>query len=55
MEIDDAVWKAFSKEAERQGASTDQLAQHAVFYLAADRDGGRLVQRIAKDLGDEEP
>jgi hypothetical protein len=47
---DDAVWEAFSAEAERQGVSTDQLLQHAVLYFAADLDAGRLTQRILDDL-----
>ena len=55
IEIDDSVWKAFSKEAEQQGVSTNQLAQHAVLYFAADRDAGRLAQRIVEDLGNREP
>lgn len=50
VEIDDPVWEAFSEEAERQRVSTDQLAQHAVLYFAADRDAGRLAQRIVEDL-----
>ena len=55
VEIEDGTWQAFSEEADRQGVSTDQLAQHAVFYFAADRDSGRLAQRIAEDLGSQEP
>lgn len=51
LDLDDATWEAFSREADRQGVSTDQLVEHAVLYFAADRDSGRLAQRIAKDLG----
>lgn len=54
IEIDGAIWEAFSREADRQGVSTDQLVQHAVLYFAADRDGGRLAQRIVEDLGNRE-
>ncbi|HEY5053714.1 MAG TPA: hypothetical protein VII45_09930 [Solirubrobacterales bacterium] len=54
IEIDDAVWDAFSDEADRQGVPTDQLLQHAALYFAADRDAGRLTQRIADDLGQPE-
>ncbi len=54
VEVEDEVWKAFSEEADRQGVSTDHLAQHAVFYFAADRDSGRLAGRIAEDLGTDE-
>lgn len=51
IEIDEPVWAAFSREADRQGVSADQLLQHAVLYFAADRDSGRLAQRITEDLG----
>ena len=50
MEVDDATWEAFSAEADRQEVSTDQLASHAVLYFAADRDGGRIAQRLAERL-----
>ncbi len=50
VDIDEASWNAFSVEAARQGVSTDQLAQHAVLYFAADRDRGRLAQRLATEL-----
>jgi hypothetical protein len=51
VEIEDGVWERFSAEADRQGVTSKQLAQHAVFYFAADRDSGRLARRIAEDLG----
>jgi hypothetical protein len=50
IEVDAPIWEAFSKEAEQQGVSTDQLLQHAVLYFAADRDAGRLAQRIVEGL-----
>jgi hypothetical protein len=50
IDIDDAVWKAFSREAKRQGVATNQLLQHAVIYFIADRDAGRVTQRIVDDL-----
>jgi hypothetical protein len=43
FEVDDAIWKEFSGEANRQGVSAQQLLQHAVLYFAADRDCGRLA------------
>lgn len=55
LDLDDAIWEAFSREADRQGVSTDQLVEHAVLYFAADRDSGRLAQRITKDLGGRVP
>ena len=54
IEIDGAIWEAFSREADRQGVSTSRLLQHAVLYFTADRDGGRLTQRIVEDLGNRE-
>ncbi len=54
ISIDAAVWDDFSKEADRQGVSTGQLIQHAALYFAADRDSGRLAQRIVSDLGNPE-
>jgi hypothetical protein len=45
-----ATWEEFEREAERQGVGTDQLAQHAVLYLVADWDSGRLVERILDRL-----
>lgn len=46
----EAGWAEFGREAERQGVSTDELAQHAVLYLVADWDNGRLVERILASL-----
>jgi hypothetical protein len=54
LEIDARIWGEFAEEAKRHGVSADQLLQHAVFYLLADRDTGRLTQRILEDLGREE-
>jgi hypothetical protein len=54
LTIDDAIWGEFTVEAERQGVSPDQLLQHAALYFLADRDTGRLTQRILEDLGREE-
>jgi hypothetical protein len=50
ISIDAATWDDFSKEADRQEVSTGQLVQHAALYFAADRDSGRLAQRIVSDL-----
>ena len=50
MEIDAATWDALSKEAARQQVSPEQLIRHAVLYFAADRDGGRVAQRLAEGL-----
>lgn len=54
IEIDDALWDTLAAEADRQGVSTDQLLQHAVLYFVADRDSGRVAERIAAGLDDRE-
>jgi hypothetical protein len=54
LEIDSAVWSDFKQEAERQGVPPQRLAQHAVLYFVADRDAGRITQRILDALADED-
>ena len=54
LTVEDAIWREFTLEAARQDVSPDQLLQHAVLYFLADRDTGRLTQRILEDLGREE-
>jgi hypothetical protein len=54
LTVEDAIWREFTLEAARQSVSPDQLLQHAVLYFLADRDTGRLTQRILEDLGREE-
>lgn len=50
LEVDGSAWVGFSREADRQKISTDRLLQHAALYYLADRDSGRLTQRIIEDL-----
>jgi hypothetical protein len=50
LELDAGLWREFEQEAERQGVSVEQLAEHAAFYFAAELDAGRLTQRILDDL-----
>jgi hypothetical protein len=50
MDIDVDLWTSFESEAETQGVSIQQLAEHAAFYLAAEIDAGRITQRILDDL-----
>lgn len=55
VEIGDAgLWRELEEEAERQGVSAEQLAEHAAFYFAAELDAGRVTQRILDDLGSGE-
>jgi hypothetical protein len=53
--VDDATWRCFEREAERQRVSSDELAQHAVLYFAAARSEGRLADDVAEGLGDVNP
>ncbi len=48
--MDSELWREFEEEAERQGVSVEQLAEHAAFYFAAELDAGRVTQRILDDL-----
>jgi hypothetical protein len=50
LDVDRVTWEAFSLEADRQGVSTDLLLQHAALFYLADRDSGRLTQKILDDL-----
>ena len=55
VEIGDAeLWAELEREAERQGVSAEQLAEHAAFYFAAELDAGRVTQRILDDLASGE-
>lgn len=54
VEIDDATWASFVREAERQSVSADQLAEHAAFYFAAERHSGRLARRVVDGLDESE-
>lgn len=49
LEIDAAVWGEFELEAGQQHVAPDRLAEHAVLYFIADRDAGRVTQRILDD------
>jgi hypothetical protein len=53
VSIDDVVWRSLEREADRQGVSVQQLAEHAALYFAADLDAGRITQRILDNLEDE--
>ena len=50
LELDAGLWREFEEEADRQGVSVEQLAEHAAFYFAAELDAGRVTQRILDDL-----
>jgi len=50
LEVEEELWGVFVEEAEKQGVSVEQLAEHAAFYLAAEVNAGRVTQRILEDL-----
>jgi hypothetical protein len=50
FEVGEDLWRNFEEEAAAQSVSVEQLAEHAVFYFAAELDAGRLTQRILDDL-----
>lgn len=54
LEVDGAAWEAFSLEADRQRVSTDRLMKHGALYYLADRDSGRLTQKILKDQEEQD-
>jgi hypothetical protein len=54
ISVDEELWRAFGQEADAQGVSTSQLAEHAALLYAADVDAGRITERILEDLGEGE-
>jgi hypothetical protein len=41
LTVDEELWSSLEREAERQGVSPTQLAEHAALYFAANWDAGR--------------
>jgi hypothetical protein len=52
LSIDDDLWSEFEAEAEGQGVTVGQLADHAALYFAAELNAGRITERILDELGD---
>jgi hypothetical protein len=50
LAIDDELWRSVEQEAESQGVSAQKLVTHAVLYVAAEVDAGRMTRRILEDL-----
>jgi hypothetical protein len=48
--FDDETWVALEAEAEEQGVTPEALAVHALLYLLADLDSGRLGDRLEQEL-----
>jgi hypothetical protein len=50
VELEGETWGELVAEAERQEVAPDRLLEHALLYLAADLDSGRITERILEDL-----
>jgi hypothetical protein len=50
LDVAEDLWQTFEAEAAAQGVTIDQLTEHAAFYFGAERDAGRLTERILNDL-----
>ena len=50
MAIDDELWRSVGQEAEHQGVTPQELVTHAVLYVAAEVDAGRVTRRILEDM-----
>ena len=50
MAFDDETWVALEAEAEEQGVTPEALAVHALLYLLADLDSGRVGDRLEQEL-----
>jgi hypothetical protein len=50
LDVEEDLWRAFEREADRQGVSVSQLASHAALYYAAELSSGRLTQGIGDKL-----
>ncbi len=50
--IDVTIWDELSQEAARQAVPPNELLQHAILYFLADRDVGRVAQRVLASLGE---
>jgi hypothetical protein len=53
LSIEGELWERLEAEAASQGVTPQQLLDHAVLYLAAEVDAGRITQRILEDLEEE--
>jgi hypothetical protein len=50
LSVDDELWSEFEAEADRQGVSVRQLAEHAALYFAAELNAGRITKQVLDDL-----
>jgi hypothetical protein len=52
--LDDDTWRAVSEEADRQNVSGETLLRHALLYLHADLESGRLPGHLDDALDEVE-
>jgi hypothetical protein len=50
LNLDAGLWRSLSTEALVQEVSAPQLLEHAVLYLAAEENAGRVTERILEDF-----
>jgi hypothetical protein len=48
--FDDETWDLLEAEAQEQGVTPEVLAVHALLYLLADLDSGRIGDRLDQEL-----
>jgi hypothetical protein len=46
LDLDEGIWSELPAEAGRQGVSVGRLLEHAVLYLLADLDAGRVASSM---------
>jgi hypothetical protein len=52
--VKEDLWAQFEVEAEKQGVTLQQLAEHAALYYAAELNAGRVTERILGDIKEDE-
>ncbi len=50
VDVEEDLWSSLEQEADRQGVSANQLAEHAALYFAANWDDGRAAQMLVEGL-----
>jgi hypothetical protein len=50
LSIEDELWRSLDDEAQRQGVSVQKMVAHAVLYVAAEVDAGRVTRRALDEL-----
>lgn len=50
VKLDEFAWEAITREAERLGVATEDLARFSMLYYLADLDSGRVARRLPSAL-----